>query len=523
MNMGEARLTRPQLWMLAVSCLSVVLVIASMAALYTALPDIAMSTGATQSQLTWLVDGYTLALACLVLPAGSFGDRYGRRVVLVIGLAVFTAGAALPLFLDTPQWIIAARVAAGIGAAFVMPSTLSLLTSGLPDGQRGRAVGLWAGVAGAGGIAGIVGSGLLLQLWSWESIFIGLTVFGALLLLCALTIPESRAPRPPRLDPVGSVAVAAGIGLAVLAIIEGPVRGWGDPMVLVPAAIAAVALVCFVVWELRTPEPLLDVRLFQGRGFASGSVSLTIQFMVTFGIFLILMQYLQLVLGYSALGASLAVAPMMAPLMAFAMVAPWIAGKVGLKAVTVAGLGIIAVGFFFLRNLGLDSGYADLLWPILVMSGGLGLCASPATVAIVDGAPAEKQGVAAAVNDATREVGAAIGIAVAGSLLAAGFARGMAPVLPKLPERAQGPAGDSLAGALEVARQAGALGIQGGDQLAEAAKLAFLDGAQHASLVLAVITAAAAVVLLFWAPGKARAAAPAEDVDETASEMAASK
>lgn len=499
--MGEARLTRPQLWMLAVSCLSVMLVIASMAALYTALPDIARSTGATQSQLTWLVDGYTLALACLVLPAGALGDRYGRRVVLAIGLVVFTAGSALPLVLATPGWIIAARVAAGIGAAFVMPSTLSLLTSGLPDGQRGRAVGLWAGVAGAGGIVGIVGSGLLLQIWSWESIFIGLTAIGALLLICALTIPESRARRAPRLDPVGSVAVAAGIGLGVLAIIEGPVRGWGDPAVLAAAAVSAAALAAFIAWELRAEEPLLDVRLFAGRAFASGSVSLTVQFMVTFGVFLILMQYLQLVLGYSALGASLAVAPMIVPLMAFSMFAPRIAGKVGLKAVSVVGLAVIAGGFYFLRDLGLGSGYADVLWPILLMSCGLGLCASPATVAIVDGAPSEKQGVAAAVNDATREIGAAIGIAIAGSILAAGYARGMAPVLPKLPEQAQGPAGDSLAGAVEVARQAGPMG----DQLADAAKLAFLDGANQASLVLAVISGVAAVVLLLWAPGKASA------------------
>lgn len=502
----DGRLTRPQLWMLWVSCLAVILVIASMAALYTALPDIAMDTGATQTQITWLVDGYTLALACLVLPAGALGDRFGRRFVLVVGLAAFTAGSALPLFLQSPEWIVMARVGAGIGAAFVMPSSLSLLTAALPEGQRGRVVGLWAGVAGAGGIAGIVGSGLVLQWWSWEAVFILLTGAGALLLICACTLPESRAAWPPRLDPAGSALVVAGIGLGVLAIIEGPMRGWTDPLVLVGGAVALLALAGFALWELRTAEPLLDVRLFRERGFASGSVSLTVQFMVTFGVFLILMQYLQLVLGYSALGASLAVAPMMIPLMGMAMIAPRIAARTGLKAVTVVGLAVIAVGFFFLRGLHAGSSYLDLLWPVLLMSGGLGLCASPATVAIVDGAPREKQGVAAAVNDATREIGAAIGIAVAGSLLAAGYARGIAETLPLLPEAARGPVADSLAGALEVGRVAGPMA----DPLVDAAKSAFLDGAQQASTVLAAITAIAAVGLLFWAPGRRSPARPAE-------------
>ncbi|WP_024795419.1 MFS transporter [Tomitella biformata] len=518
MTMVEhGKLTRPQLWMLGVSCLAVVLVIASMAALYTALPDIAIDTDATQSQMTWLVDGYTLALACLVLPAGSLGDRYGRRAVLVVGLAIFTVGSGLPLLLGTPNWIIAARVVAGVGAAFVMPSTLSLLTSGLPAGQRGRAVGLWAGVAGAGAMVGVLGSGLLLLWWSWESIFIGLTVVGAALLACAVTLPEYRAEQPPRMDPVGSVAVAVGIGLGVLAILEGPIRGWTEPLVLGAGAVAVLALIGFTLWELRSTHPLLDVRLFKDRGFASGSVSLTIQFMVTFGIFLIIIQYLQLVLDYSPLRASVATAPMMVPLMVFALIAPWIAGKVGLKAITVTGLLAMAAGFYFLRELHVGSGYSDLLWPLLVMSSGLGLCASPATVAIVNGTPADKQGVAAAVNDATREIGAALGIAVAGSLLAAGYARGMDPVLPQLPEAARGPAGDSLAGALEVGRQAGPLA----DPLVDAAKTAFLDGAEQASLVLAMITGAAAVLLLLWAPGRRRVAADtgAPALVETASDL----
>lgn len=487
-------------WTVAVACVTVAVVIASMAALYTALPAIAVATGATQSQLTWVVDGYTLALACLVLPAGAIGDRYGRRIVLVLGLAVFTAGSALPLLVEEPGWIITARIIAGMGAAAVMPSTLSLLTGLLPPAERGRVIGLWAGVAGAAGVIGIVGSGALVQHWSWESIFVALTVAGAVSLACALTLPESRAATPPRIDLGGSITVAVGLGAIVFAVIEGPVRGWTAPLTLGPLVIGVVALAVFVRWQLRAPEPLLDVRLFRGRGFSAGALSLTLQFGVTFGVFLILIQYLQLVLGYEPFIAAVGIAPMMAPMLLVSLVAPRIAERVGLRTVMVVGMAAIAAGLLVMRTIDADSGYLDVLWPVLVMSAGLGLTAAPATAVIVSEAPQDKQGVAAAVNDATREVGAALGIAIAGSLLAAGYGRGIAPVLDRLPEAAQAPVSDSLAGALEVADRAG----PSAEPLVAAATGAFIDGAASACLALACAAAAGALLMAFWAPGRHR-------------------
>ncbi|MCC8930961.1 MULTISPECIES: MFS transporter [Mycobacteriales] len=492
-------LSRAQKWTLVVSCLSVALVVASMAALYTALPDIAVTTGATQTQLTWVVDGYTLALGCLVLPAGALGDRYGRRAVLIVGLTLFSLASAAPLLISTPWWLIAARAAAGVGAAFVMPSTLSILTAGFPEQQRGRAVGIWAGVAGAGGLLGILGSGVLLTYWSWQSIFVGLTGVGVFLLLCAYTIPESRQENPPRMDVIGSVAVVFAIGLVVLAIIEVPARGWSDPVVVAGFGLGVVATAVFVVWELRVDHPLLDVRFFARRGFGSGSFSITIQFLVTFGVFLVLVQYLQLIFGYSPLGSALALAPMMVPLLLLSAVAPWMAARLGLRLMTVTGLLAIAAGLYFVSRLDLDSTYLDVLWPTLMMSGGLGLAAAPATAAIVSDTAVEKHGVAAAVNDATREIGAAIGIAVAGSVLAAGYSHNVAPAIERLPPEARGPVTDSLAGALEVADRAG----PAGRQLADFAKSAFLHGTEQSAIVLALIAAAGAAILLVWAPGRA--------------------
>lgn len=241
----SSRWTRAEWWMLTVSCLAVALVVAAMAALYSALPEIAVETGATQAQLTWIVDGYTLVLACLVLPAGAIGDRYGRRAVLVIGLAIFTMASALPLLLSDPAWLIAARAIAGAGAALVMPSTLSILTAGFAAVHRGRAVGVWAGVAGSGAVLGILGAGVLLERWSWVSVFVGLTAAGALLAALACTIAESSQHDHPPVDWVGAAAAAVAVAGIVFATIEFPARGWADPIVLASAGAGMLATAFF--------------------------------------------------------------------------------------------------------------------------------------------------------------------------------------------------------------------------------------------------------------------------------------
>ncbi|MFB8279358.1 MFS transporter [Nocardia colli] len=497
--MDSERLSAAQRWMLGLSCSAVALVVASMAALYTALPEIATATGASQQQLTWIVDGYTLALACLVLPAGALGDRYGRRVVLVVGLFVFAVASAAPLVFDSPSWLIGSRAVAGVGAALVMPSTLSLLTAGFPESRRGNAVGLWAGVAGAGAVLGIVGSGLLLERWSWVSIFLAMAVAGVVLMIAGCTIPESVDQERPALDLWGAVTSAA-VGLIVVAAIEAPARGWADPLVIAAFVGGVAAAGIFTVVELRVAHPLLDVRLFARRGIAAGTMSVTVQFLVTFGVFMLLVQFLQLILGYRPLVSALAMAPMVVPLVAISAVAPWVAERVGLRLPTFAGLIVLGGGLIAVSRLTVDSSYFDLLWPLLVMSTGLGMCTAPATAAIIAGTPVEKHGVAAAVNDAAREIGAAIGIAVAGSILAAGYSDRIAPALPRLPEAARGPVSDSLAAALQVADRVGPQA----QPLVEFAKGAFIHGAQQSCLALGYLAFGAAVLVGIWAPGRAR-------------------
>ncbi|UAK30530.1 MFS transporter [Nocardia asteroides] len=501
MESTATRLSAAQRWMLAISCSALALVVASMAALYTALPEIAAATGASQQQLTWVVDGYTLALACLVLPAGALGDRYGRRAMLIIGLFVFAAASAAPLLLDTPGWLIATRAAAGAGAALVMPSTLSLITAGFPESRRAYAVGLWAGVAGIGAVLGILGSGLLLEPWSWVSVFLAMAVAGLLLMIAGFTVPESVDRTRPRIDLWGAATAALAVGLLVVAAIEAPERGWLDPVVIAMAVAAVLAGVVFVTVESRVAHPLLDVRLFADRGFGSGTAAVMVQFLVSFGAFLLMVQFLQLILGYGPLTSALAMAPMMVPMVAVSVVAPRLAERVGLRLPIASGLAIIAIALLAMSRIDTHTTYLDLVWSLLVMSTGVGLCTAPATAAIIAGTPVEKHGVAAAVNDAAREVGAAVGIAISGSVLAAGYSDRIAPALPRLPEPIREPVGDSLAAALQVTERMGPQAAP----LAEFAETAFVHGAQQSALALGIVTLVAAVLIGVWAPGRSHA------------------
>lgn len=435
------------------SCLAVALVIGSMAALYTALSEIAVQTGATQSQLTWVVDGYTLAIACLVLPAGAVGDRYGQRGVLVAGLIVFAVASAVPLALDDPLSLIAARTVGGAGAALVMPSTLSILTSEFPVSERGRAVGLWAGVAASGAVVGVLLSGVLLEFWSWKAIFVALTAAALILLAASWWVPESRQYAHPRIDVAGSVVIAAAIGLIVIGLIEAPQRGWTDAAVVGVFGLGAFGVLIFVVVELRRSDPLLDMRLFTDRGFAAGTVSLVLHFLVMFGVFYLLVQYLQLICGYAPLVSALSLTPLIVPIVGVSLAAPRLARQWGLRTMVASGLATIAVGTLLVSALDLDSGYVEVVCALLAFGVGLGLCTAPSTAAVVNATPVERRGIAAAVNDAAPELGAAIGVAIAGSVLAAGYYDRIRSVVTGLPALARGAFSDSLASATQAAHR----------------------------------------------------------------------
>jgi EmrB/QacA subfamily drug resistance transporter len=487
-----------RMWLLTVAALGVLLVIASMVALNAALPDLALQTAATQTQLTWVVDGYTLVLACLLLPAGALGDRYGRRGALIVGLTIFAIASFAPTFLDSPVQIIVARAVAGVGAAFIMPATLSLLTAAFPKEDRNKAIGIWAGMASSGAIVGFMGTGLLLRHFEWQSIFYAFAIASVAMILCALTIRSSRDETDTPVDWIGAAIIGGALAVFVFGVVEAPVRGWTHPVVW-GCMTAGVALgVAFALVELRRRHPLLDVRLFAKPDFTVGAVGITSLFFANFGFFFIVMQYMQLILGYSPLQTAWALAPLAVPIVVLGVTMHLILPRLGLRLMVAVGLLLIAIGLFCMRFLQADSAYIDLVWPFLITSAGIGMCVAPATSAIMNAVPTEKQGVASAVNDTTREVGAALGIAVAGSVLAAQYTHAIAPGLQNLPDQVRGVATDSLASALEAAKQLGAQG----PALSRLAETAFLDAMGISLIVLSAAVAAAGAFVALWAPGR---------------------
>lgn len=491
-------LPRARTWTLAVACMGVSLVIASMVALNTALPDIAIQTAASQTQLTWIVDAYTLALACLLLPAGAIGDRYGRRGALVFGLLVFAAASAVPLLWTDPLILVIARAGAGIGAAFIMPATLSLLTSAYPTEQRAKPVGIWAGVAGSGAVVGMLGTGTLLHFWSWTSIFWAFLIASAGLLVLALTIATSKESEPTPIDWLGALIIGSAVATVVFGMLEAPARGWTHPLVLGCLIAGAALSVLFAVVELRRRHPLLDVRLFGDPTFATGAATITVFFLAMFGYFYLSMQYIQLVMGYDAIRTAVALSPLIGPMLVLSVLSPWYVPRLGLRMVVFVGLLLIAAGLVALRQLEIEAPYWDLAWPLLILSVGIGLCTAPTTSAIMTSVPDDKQGVASAVNDTTREIGAALGIALTGSMLAARYSSALAPHLTGFPEPVRQAATRSLGEALGLAPRLGPRA----PQFVAVSKEAFLTAMESSVLVLGAVVGACAILIGLWAPGR---------------------
>jgi EmrB/QacA subfamily drug resistance transporter len=466
-------------WILAVMCVALVMVVAGVSMLANAMPSISADIDASQSSQQWIVDSYALVLAALLLPAGALGDRFGRRGALIAGTAIFGIASALSAVAGSAGALIGLRALTGLGAALLMPGTLSTITSVFPPEERAKAVGIWAGFAGAGGTLGVLVSGALLEQFWWGSIFVVTAGLAAVSCIGVIAVvPSTRAEEHVGLDPRGAVISAVGIGLLVLGIIEGPERGWSDPLTLVGLVGGVVFLATFVWVELRTDEPLLDPRLFSHRGFATGSASLFLQFFAMFGFFFVSLQFLQLVLGYSTFEAALALLPMSLVILPISAVAGTLSERYGHRLIGGIGLAVSAIGFGLFATLGTGSGFLAFMFVTLVIGVGAALAMTPATNAIVASLPRAKQGVASAVNDTSRELGAAFGVAVLGSAFNTGYRNSLDGDLTGLPTEIARQAREAPAIAVQLASR-----IPGGDALATAAREAFTTGMRYAVLV----------------------------------------
>jgi len=479
-------------FLLGIMCLSLVMVVMLVAGLNVALPSIQSEFDATASQLQWIVDSYALVFAALLLFAGALGDRFGRKGALLVGLSIFAVGSIVGGLGAGPTQIIVGRVITGIGAAFVMPATLSLITTVFPPEERRKAIAMWAGFAGAGGALGPIVSGALLEHYWWGSAFlvnvpIVLTVLAAVWLFS----PTSKDPRATPLDPFGAVLSLIGLGSLVFGIIEGPEQGWTSGLILGSFAVAAVTLGGFMLWERRSSHPMLPLDLFRDRRMSVGSAVVTIAFFVMFGLFFLFTLYLQFVKGYSPLSAGLSTLPLALTLVAVAPRSAAIAEKVGSGAVIAAGFVLVAAGFGVLSFVEPDTSYGTLVVALVLLGAGMSLTAAPATGSIMSAVPHHKAGVGSAVNDTTREVGGALGIALLGSIASAVYRSHIDLSGVAVPPPVAAAAEESVGAATVLARQAGV------PELAERAGRAFTDAFALTSRVAVAFTLAGAALVFF--------------------------
>ncbi len=497
---SEADLVHQRRWLtLVVLCLSLVTVILGNTVLNVALPTLARELDATSTQLQWMVDAYALVFAGLLLTGGALGDRFGRKGALQIGLAIFGTGSLLSTMATTADHLIATRALMGVGAALVMPATLSILTNVFPPQERAKAIAIWAGLAGSGAAIGPIAGGWLLEHFWWGSVFL-LNVPVVIVALAAgrVLVPRSSDPAHPPLDPRGALLSVVGLGALLYAIIEAPSHGWTDVRTVLAFAFAVAVLATFGWWERRAEHPMLDLDLFRDRRFTAASAAITLTFFAMFGTFFLLTQYLQLVVGYSAFQAGLRTLPMALSMMVVAPSSARVVERFGARRVIVTGLLLVTAGLLSLSLLDASTPYFRLALSLVVLALGMGLTMPPSTTLIMTSLPLGKAGVGSAVNDTTRELGGALGVAILGSLLASSYKSGLSSALDGVPAPAVEAARSSLGGALAVAERLGG-GV--GGALGDAARSAFVDGLGIAVLVGAAMTLLGAAFVAWYLPG----------------------
>lgn len=506
---------------LLVLCFSLLVIVLDNTILNVAIPTLSRELDPTNSQLQWMVDSYTLVFAGLLLTAGSLGDRFGRRGALQIGLIIFGLGSLFSALATTSDQLIATRAFMGIGGAFIMPATLSIITNVFPSNERGRAIGVWAGTAGIGIALGPLAGGFLLEHFYWGSIFlVNLPIVAIGLVAGLFLIPTSKDPNASRLDPLGAVLSIAGLTALLYGIIQAPSNGWADPVTLGSFGVAVVLLGGFIWWQRTTDHPMLDIRFFKNPRFSAASTGITMTFFALFGATFLLTQYMQFVLGYSPLEAGIRLLPFAGIILVMSPLSARVVERLGTKITVAGGLAIAGVGLALLAQLQVGSSYGDLLWRLMLMAFGQALVMAPATESIMGSLPLAKAGVGSAVNDTTRQIGGALGVAIVGSVMSSTYASKITDLFAGTPSAgtpAEQAAKDSLGGALAVAQKAPpALG----KLLSSVAKTAFVDGMHTGVLVAAGATFLGAVVAAIWLPARARADTVEGQAEEFAEEHA---
>jgi EmrB/QacA subfamily drug resistance transporter len=506
--------SRRRLLVLATVCLAAFAINLDTTIVNVALPDLGRQLHATTRDLQWIVDGYNLAFAALVLTAGSLGDRFGRRPALLVGLAGFAISSGIGAAMTSPSALVAIRFVMGVSAAVIFPTTLSIISNAFPDRrQRAKAVGVWGAVTGLGVAIGPVTGGLLLTHFGWPSVFVALVPVALLALAATWAwVPESSNPGEARLDPAGLLLSSAAIGLLVYTIIEAPGRGWNSAPSLAGFTGAALLAGAFVVVERRRERPMIDVALFRTPAFSAASASVTIAFFALFGFIFLVTQYFQFLRGFGPLSTGLRILPVATTIAIGSVAGVLVAGRIGTRSVVTTGLLLLGSSFAWIGVSPTYMPYSEIVGQMVLMGLGLGLTTAPATESILSVLPPAKAGVGSAVNDATREAGGTLGVAVLGSIFTGLYAHRLSSTAFRtLPAHVREAAQNSLAAAFGTVGRAPAGAAQ--QRLLDGVHTSFMHGFHTASLVGGAICVAGAAGALLL-PGRPAATVPSPAVTE---------
>jgi EmrB/QacA subfamily drug resistance transporter len=490
---------------LSVLCITLLLISLDNTILNVALPSIVRSLHATSSQLQWIVDAFAVLFAGLLLTLGALGDRVGRKFVFMGGLVVFGGGSALAAWSASPDRLMAARAVMGVGAAALMPCTLSILTNVFTtERDRARAIGIWSGTAGIGvAIGPILGGFLLVHYW-WGSVFlINVPIAAIGLVATASLVPNSKNPRARRADPLGAGLSIVGLGLLLWGIIEAPNRTWTSPLILGALAGSVVVITSFVMWERKIDHPMLPLEFFGNRRYSAAIASLALVLFALLGLFFLMTQYLQFCLGFSPLRTGLGIGPIALVLLVVAPLSIMLARRFGTKPVVVGGLVLIAVGLGLLSRTTVHGTYIDAAPWLALIGVGVGLALAPSTESVMGSLPREDAGVGSATSDTSMQLGGALGVAVLGTALNIRYLSFMTPLLrhqpipPNIDKLILGSLGGALAVAHHVPGKSGAA-------LAEAARQGFVSGMDFGLIVAAALVGVAGLLVLAALPNRAR-------------------
>ena len=516
----------PRRWaILAVASLSVFITVLDGTIVNVALPSLATELGATNRQLQWIVDAYLLVFTGLLLAAGGLGDRFGRKRVLMAGLAVFGATSAISGSVGSADGLIAGRALMGIGAAMIFPATLAIITNAFRDpAERAKAIGIWSAVSGMAVAFGPITGGWLLEHFWWGSVFfvnVPVTIVG--LVATWRLVPESRDEHPRAFDGAGLVLSIGAIGALVYTIIEAPEWGWLSLTTFAGFAIAAALIAMFVAVELRREHALLPVGIFRNMRFSAASVSITAAFFALFGFVFLIAQYFQLIRGYSPLESGVRTLPVAFSIALASVFAPRLVHGLGTTRVVRTGLGLLAASFVWIAfRVDVDTAYLEIVGMMLVMGVGLGLTTAPATESIMGSLPPDKAGVGSAVNDTTRELGGTLGVAVVGSVFSSIYVGALDSangVFGQLPPEAQAATRESVGAAGVVAeRVAEVAGANAAQAYLAQVSDAFLSGLQVGTLVAAGVAFAGAIFAARFLPARAADSTPAPETETTTDE-----